>query len=416
MRPVAVTPTGLPSARSGDAQDRLAYLSNVAARLWPGSTTAVRRTRTGAPSRDFLLLRNAATPRLLIPTGSRRAAAAAVRGYGEQSTRRDRATTRLLSAALRTGAAQYLVRDRVAVTGGTAGLPGHLAGLLGSEVLISLHLGPPRANRKPVLQLLAPDGRQLGFAKVGLDELTRRLVATEAAALRRLASAGLHGLVIPRAVHSGQWNDLELLIQSPLPIQGRRTRLEGGALDAAMSAVADVGQVGPIRVVDSDFWSALCARVARLPDGPAAARLAAIVADLYGVASEDALRMGSWHGDWTPWNMAALPAGLAVWDWERFATGVPIGFDPLHFALQSELVVSRRDPADAVVSLVDGAPARLRCLDVDHRAATVTALCYLTEIATRYTEDGQADAGARLGRVVDWLLPVLSARVEGLTR
>ncbi len=414
MRPTTTT-AGLPAAGSGDAQDRLRYLTNAAASLWPGSTTVVNRARAGSPSGEFLLLPNAGTPRLLVPSGRRRAAAAAVRGYGEQSGRRGRARARLLSAALRTGVAQPLIRDRVQVTGGTDGLPGHLAELLGSEVLVSLHLGPPRANRKPVLQLLRPDGRLLGFAKVGLDELTRRLVSTEAAALHRLASADLREPLTPRVVHSGQWNGLEILVQSPLPIHGRRVRHDDRALTAAMRAVADLDRVGSVRLVDSPYWSALCARVAGLPDGPAAARLAAIVAGLHDVAREDALSVGSWHGDWTSWNMAALPAGLAVWDWERFATGVPVGFDPLHFALQSDLVVARRNPADTVISIVDSAPSRLRSFDVDGRAAAVTVLCYLTEIATRYTEDDQAAAGARLGRVQDWLLPVLSARVEGLT-
>ena len=405
-----------PSALSGDAQDRLAYLADAAARLWPGSTTVVRRARFGSPNGKFLLLPNARTPRLLVPAEQRRAAATAVRSYGEPSGRRNRVRARVLSAALRTGAAHQLIRDRVEISGGTDGLPGHLADLLGTEVLVSLHLGPPRANRKPVLQLLGRDGRLLGFAKVGIDELTRRLVQTEASALRRLASADLHGLLTPLAVHSGPWNRLEVLVQSPLPIHGRRGRHDDRALDAAMSAVADLDRVGGVPVVNSDFWTALCARVARLPDSPVATQLAGIVADLYDVAGDDALTFGSWHGDWTPWNMAALPTGLAVWDWERFATGVPIGFDALHFTLHSHLAVARRNPTDAVVSLVDGAPARLRSFHIDHRAAAATVLCYLTEIATRYTEDGQAAAGARLGRVQDWLLPALTARVGGLSR
>ena len=242
----------LPTARSGDAEDRLTYLSNAAAVLWPGSTTVVRAARPGAPSGQFLLLPHARTPRLLAPPG-RRAVAAAIRGYGEQAGRRERVRRRLLSAALRTGAAQLLIRDRVDVTGGTDGLPEYLAGLLGTEVLVSLHLGPPRANRKPVLQLLGRDGRLLGFAKVGLDELTRRLVRTEAAALRRLAYADLPEILVPRAVHSGLWNHLEVLVQSPLPVHGRRGRYDDRALERTMSAVAGIDQVGPVPLAYSGF-------------------------------------------------------------------------------------------------------------------------------------------------------------------
>ena len=40
--------------------------------------------------------------------------------------------------------------------------------------------------------------------------------------------------------------------------------------------------------------------------------------------------------------MASLADALLVWDWERFARGVPLGFDALHYALQ------RRHPAEPV--------------------------------------------------------------------
>ena len=50
-------------------------------------------------------------------------------------------------------------------------------------MVVSLRIGPPRANRKPVLELLSPGGEVLGFAKVGVTGLTRELVRAEAAAL-----------------------------------------------------------------------------------------------------------------------------------------------------------------------------------------------------------------------------------------
>ena len=58
------------------------------------------------------------------------------------------------------------------------------------------------------------------------------------------------------------------------------------------------------------------------------------------------LAFGAWHGDWTPWNMASTAGGLLVWDWERFATGVPVGFDALHYWLQIERRRPPPRPAD----------------------------------------------------------------------
>ena len=48
---------------------------------------------------------------------------------------------------------------------------------------MSLYLSPARANRKPVLQLLTPQGQAAGFAKIGTNQLTRELVTAEYEAL-----------------------------------------------------------------------------------------------------------------------------------------------------------------------------------------------------------------------------------------
>ena len=44
---------------------------------------------------------------------------------------------------------------------------------------------------------------------------------------------------------------------------------------------------------------------------------------------------------------------------------------------------------------------------------SAVAMLYLVEIGTRYLRDRQADAGARLGRVDAWLLPVLMRNTPG---
>jgi hypothetical protein len=52
--------------------------------------------------------------------------------------------------------------------------------------------------------------------------------------------------------------------------------------------------------------------------------------------------------------------------------------------------------------------------DVPAQARELTALLYLIDLATRYLTDRQAEAGARLGVLGTWLLPVLIRRVEEL--
>jgi hypothetical protein len=141
------------------------------------------------------------------------------------------------------------------------------------------------------------------------------------------------------------------------------------------------------------------------------------MADMQATAEATSLAFGSWHGDWTPWNMAFSGGRVLVWDWERFESGVPIGYDALHYQLQG--AVERNNGAGAQAAAEAAlftAPMRLGSLGVRPASAVFVAALYLLEIATRYTCDGAAKAGARLGDLSTWLLPPLSryaARLRG---
>jgi hypothetical protein len=111
--------------------------------------------------------------------------------------------------------------------------------------------------------------------------------------------------------------------------------------------------------------------------------------------------------------MANLADTLLVWDWERFATGVPLGFDAVHHELQLR-IQSTGDAKDAVEQTVRMAGELLAPFGVAPAARTLTALLYLVDLAVRYLTDRQAEAGARLGVLGTWLLPVLIRRVEEL--
>ena len=385
--------------------------------LWPQAhVSAPARGLPGRTRRHpgaLLPLPSAADPRLLVPADNRRAAAAALRQHGHRAGLADRFRAGGLSLALRSGLAQIVLRGRVDI-GEDPGILGQLADVLGQPVLASVQLGRARANRKPVLAIHASDGRLLGYAKVGVSPLTDRLVRAEGAALHRLGTAGLRAVRAPEPLYAGTWHDLPILVQSALPV--RPGAVSAARLAAATAEVADLDRVDGVPLRDTPYWSRLGERIAGLPDGPVAVRLSATLTGLHEVARDSALDTGSWHGDWTPWNMSALPDGVAAWDWERFTGGVPRGFDALHHDLHEDLIVRRTDPATAAAGCVTRAPATLRTLGVAADAAVLTALGYLTEIATRYTEDGQAAAGARLGRVEDWLLPTVTMNLGRITR
>jgi hypothetical protein len=175
--------------------------------------------------------------------------------------------------------------------------------------------------------------------------------------------------------------------------------------------VAGIGAVAAEPLGSTAYWGSLRERVDRLPDGPGAEQLQALVPRVAEDCGDVPVTVGAWHGDWTPWNTAADGDALLVWDWERFGPAVPTGYDTLHWRLQSDLVNSLDDPAASAQRCLDTAPTTLAPLGLAPRAARATAVGYLTELATRYVTDRQAAAGARLGDVDGWLLPAVAGAV-----
>jgi hypothetical protein len=409
MSPVKTAPAEL---TAGDAALRTQYLTEVLELLypWPCRTDG----SAGTPIAEYLVVPDARRPRLLVPSTSRRVAAAAVRRYAEPQSRTARLKRDAVVAAVRTGASSVLLRDRIRVTGPISeSIDGHLSEALGRELAVSVHIGPARANRKPVLQLIGPDGDTFGFGKLGTGPLTRRLVKDETAALIALGGSGLTKLTVPSVLHAGQWRGLQVLIQSALPVWLPRAPLSQRRLVAAMLDIAGCRGYSTGALAGSAYWTELRGRLAAVGDRPEGVALASAAELLVRHAADVVFRYGAWHGDWAPWNMANLAGALLVWDWERFATGVPLGFDAVHHELQKR-IQSTGDAKDAVEATVRQAGELLAPFGVPSEGREVTALLYLVDLAARYLTDRQAESGARLGVLGTWLLPVLIRRVEEL--
>jgi len=396
--------------------DRAGYLGEVCRLLWPEPARVTGyRTGWGAPVSEFLVLPGWRRPRLLVPA-DRRAAAAALRRYGEPGSRRALLGTRALSLIMASGLGRVTARDRLRILApaGAPTIEAYLQAELGVEVRVSMHIGAARANRKPVLQLLTPTGDTVGFAKIGISPLTRDLVRAERDALTRLGAAGLAGLAVPRVLHYGSWQDLTVLVLSPLPVWRRRTRLAPGRLALAMREVAGVAGISPEPLAGSGYWAALGRRLATADDTADRRAVADALGHIGQRAGDVVLPFGAWHGDWTPWNMASTRGGLLVWDWERFTLGVPVGFDALHHWLQAQVIPGRADPGRAAADCVERAGPLLAPLGAGPGQARLTALLYLADLATRHLADRQAEAGSVLGAPGRWLVPALAAGVEGI--
>src|SRR6266516_4446419 len=260
-RPAAAAGAGAPPLRLADDWERLAYLREVCELLWPPTAEmtlyggahgwpqisgAVRPRALGGTSRadgrDFVLIPGVRHPRLLVPAVPR-AAAAALRQYGQPRSWAARMGVAAFALGLASGLGGTLLGVRVRVTAPpeAGSIESYLKSVLSPDIRVSIRLGPARANRKPVLQLHTTSGEAAGFVKVGFNALTRDLVRAEAASLAWLERTGLAGISVPRVLHHDQWHGMDVLVLSGLPVWQRRRALSAAQLAAAMDTVARVG-------------------------------------------------------------------------------------------------------------------------------------------------------------------------------
>ena len=178
-----------------------------------------------------------------------------------------------------------------------------------------------------------------------------------------------------------------------------------------METVARVGGLQEGALASDAYLRQLRERLEAADPGPERSALLESLDAIAATGLCTSLTFGAWHGDWSPWNMASTTGGLLVWDWERFASGVPLGFDALHYWLQSEVGPQHRDPLAAATDCVEHAAALLAPFGIDPTRARLTASLYLADVATRYLVDRQAAAGAPLGAPGTWLIPALVGEV-----
>jgi hypothetical protein len=369
----------------------------------------------GAGTTAFHLLPRGDDPTLAVPVRPRRVAAAALRRYKTPSSSRDRLRMQTIALGVRVGLAPRLLRwPQVTVADRTrsATLLGHLEQQLGERMYAAIAIGPPRQNRKPIVQLLSDDGRTIAFAKVGVSDVTRDLVRRESAALQQVSSGSVPSLVVPEVLHSGAWRDLEVVVLSALP-PASGERVSPARRLAAMQEVASVAGRRDAAYGSCSYRARLMAELDR--PGPLADRLRTVAAQLDSSAADQTISFGAWHGDWAPWNMAAHEGRVMLWDWERFETDAPAGFDALHFELQKLIRVDGLAPRVAVAELCRGGADLLRPFDGPVESAELVVALYLTHIGARALHHERDAATTRRGPIDHWLLPGLEDHVQART-
>lgn len=392
------------------------------AALYPGSEVHVGRSRDGrGQGRTFRVLPSARRPRIIVPADVPAAARTSLQRTSANDSHGRRAA-RATVGALASGplaSAAFPTLLHVAPVDDDS-VEARLSAVAGGPIRFSLAGGSPRANAKPVLGVYRPGRGEVGFCKVGLTELASRLVAHEADVLQRLAAVGGDRLVVPPVLHAGAWDDHELVLLGAVRGEigpGRVLPVE------AMRAIAGAAGLRRLPWTESPWVAAVVARSLRSPVGIGERLrelLAALVERNDGQArTRGHLLHGSWHGDWGPWNMAWSAGRAVVWDWERFSTDVPAGFDVVHFTAHARLrrIGDRAGALDVLARRAEPAVAAFLAGFPNPAGSETTAVsavvdAYLLELACRFAVDAVEVRAPEVERLAGWYLDVASARIR----
>lgn len=401
---------GTHSKRVAPEMPRVARLTPYLALLWPEPCEIewVNPLTQSNSVWDYIAVPRASDPHLLLPRTPRSATAAALRDYNTGSTAWAHSKAKVMALAAQLGLAR-LLPGRLVIdepdTSGVHSVHGYLSDVLNDQVILGIYFGPERAVEKPVLQIITPHGRTIAFAKVGVNELTKKLVRREASNLAALAnprcSFSSTTLRVPRVLHWGEWCGLPVLVQEALPRGASRTPSET-TLNRALLAIAESHGVASSYLQTGTYWKTLNTRVSKLHDGDHARTIRYILEA--ASLSETVLNFGTWHGDFAPWNMTHDRGALHVWDWEHLDNDVPMGFDALHLFIQTEVVSRGATPAEAFANLFRHLPRVLAPFSLSPAQCRLTYMLYVAEIATRYLEDDEPQRRTSLGSL-EWLQP-----------
>lgn len=347
-------------------------------------------------------------PRMLVPRSPAPVVAASVRHYTASQKRLSRVAKAGAEVFARVGGARLI--PRALALGGPGTFLAFASEFFEEKKLaFAVHLGPLRANRKPVLHVMTPRGKSIAYIKLGINAFTSRRVRHEAEALRRLNRLDVEGLVTPTLIDAGNWEGHEYLITSPLKIDPMQAPSEGQRL-AAKAALVSGFRVTEQQLANSSWWHTVTTELEALPDTKEKKRLERAASSLQGQFGGHACRIGAAHGDWSRWNMSPGQSGLLVWDWEKFSLGTPLPWDEIHFRLGVH--------PDGPLAALSQPESLFSRASWEERSAEDTNVLLAAYLICRGVAglQGQETTGARSVSLATWVLPGLEEILQKLHR
>jgi hypothetical protein len=336
VRAAAPAPTtALPPATAPSGAAPADSWSWLAAALWDDDAVGLGPA-AGADRPEWFATVGPDGPRLLVPATPRAALRAALRRHHDGHTVRERAT-RVAAAALTPFAPGRLLVPVGRLDDRPSPVLALVAEVLGvADPRFALTLGPPRGNRKVVVQVLRSDGHIAGFAKVGHDPVTRALVAHELDHLTRLdGRAGR--LRTPPVLGRIETSERIVAVVGHLPSSAIGRRRTDDLAVIGVEVTDALGTARRVRLAETAWAQAALDTVAD-----------AAAVDLLERWAGRELVAGLAHGDLSPWNVLRSHGTVGLIDWEYALDGTPEGLDVLRGETQTAVHLLGLDPTSAL--------------------------------------------------------------------
>ncbi len=374
----------------------MAEVLKVESVLWSDAEFGGWRPDDGSTQERFVATPSSVDIRQLLPWRAS-SVIASWRRESDDRSRRSRWRHSLGAAGLLSVGA--MSRSRRVGIARRSSLVAQVAASLGVPMATGIVLcGPPRANQKPVIQLHDERGRAIAFVKVAWNDLTHRLLAAEEQSLIRLNGIPDKGFLVPPVLARGVFGTATWLAIGPVTVD-HRGRPDLGQVDALASAVERTGNHWDGRTGESSYIARLIDESKGLAAGePAVARLV----ERWG---DRPITLAGAHGDFVPWNMLSGAPQPAVWDWERYDSAVPVGFDRLHYRAQVGLH-RKQQPLDVAIGAIERDLDRiLSDLAPPQRRAHLE--WYVADLLCRYERDAGDEPTPRLFGMITNLTEIL---------
>jgi hypothetical protein len=212
---------------------------------------------------------------------------------------------------------------------------------------IAISLGTPGRFRKTTLQVIAPTGEIVAYAKMAKAAPAVGTLQAEFANLTLVAQIERLRANIAQVIGWGEWDDSKILLLYPGPRCVGPYRLGPSHLE--FLSTLHFAFTKDVAFDESDSWARLVAAVGDLSpelssDWQKRCRVA--LAKVEGGLRGACIPHSFAHGDFAPWNIRASAAGLFVFDWEAGRQSSFPFHDAFHFTAAQSMMANRPNSLD----------------------------------------------------------------------